>query len=240
MSILICIIILLVILIFIKLYSINPRKIHKGTRQCFDNKMTNSERETLKRLVVITDNILSSKKILWMPTGGSLLSIYRTNKLFLKWDDDYDMTVENSKTKEAVKILKNELPKYNASLHGPKPWGGGSIYRICFNDSEKGIIKSRNKNETWPLIDLFIDVPHRKCNFRPHNITDEEISLSQKYYIEGIVLNLPITGTRSRNEFKLNGHIDTCIEQSFNHKNGRYETCIGVDKMECSKLDLNY
>ena len=211
------------------------------TRMCWSDKMTTSERAILKRLLIVVDGILKNAGVKWMPTGGSLLSIYRINRLFLKWDDDYDMTVENSKTIVAINALKEELPKHNAILLGPTKWGGGDLYRIGFKDSEPGVTRTPHKKDhTWPLMDLFINVPFRKSNFFPYNITTEEVNSLETRVVDGVEITVPTVGNRTEKAFKEDGHIDLCIEQEFNHKHGRKESCIGEKEKKCSEIYMYY
>jgi len=211
------------------------------TRACWSNKMTDFERGKLRELVTQTDKVLKRNNIKWMPTGGSMLSIHRTNKLFLKWDDDYDMTIDGSKVNEAVVALRAGLSEINAVLQLTGDWAGGTLYRICFNDSELGVTRTRNKADlTWPLIDLFTNVPYRKSNFFPYNITPEEIESMEITRVEGIDMTIPTKGNRTYSAFKKNGHIDKCIEQTFSHKRGRDEKCVGEPEKSCKGIDLNY
>jgi hypothetical protein len=199
------------------------------TRQCFSDKMTEPERQTLHDLLIIVDGILKKNDIDWIPTGGSLLSIYRNKKLFLKWDDDYDMTV--NKPSEALSVLQDSLKDHNCTISFYNKWINGDLYKIYFNDS-----KIKHKTFNWPFIDLFLDVPYNESNFHPHNILAEEYPLIMEN-IDGIIINTPSSGSRSYESYLNNGHITTCKEQNYSHKYSMGSSCYGPKTLQCHQLN---
>ena len=235
-------VIILVILLILSVILSTYDFIYK--RPCFANKMLNEERSLLINLLRITSSILNTNDIDWMPTGGSLLSIYRTNRLILKWDDDYDITISYKHSDKVVDILKQELPSHGCSIVFHRKWGGGHLYKIFFHDEHSKYIKTHRRlfhnTFKWPFIDLFIDCDFHKSNFSPYNIRPEEYPL-QDFVVDGIQMKIPTNGNRTYEAFNKNGHIILCKEQSFSHKLEKICPCKGDSRdVLCEKLDLSY
>jgi len=203
--------------------------------------MTISERHTLKDLLSTVNTILTNNNIDWIPTGGSLLAVYRHEKLFIKWDDDYDITVANDKANIAVNVLKEELPKHECSIIFYKKWNGGLLYRIFFNEDNvkhSQNIKNKGWGGNWPFIDLFINVPKKQSWSHPNNITKDEYPLIQ-LTIEGMIVKVPSSGIRSRESFKNSNLFSDCKEQSFSHKENKIEFCVGPRELHCDIINTN-
>ena len=238
-SIIYFVLVLLLLIIIFKIYKINLIKkdnINHTKRKCFTNKMSNKQRRVYINLLKLTTHILNKNNIDWIPQGGNLLAIYREKKLFIKWDDDFDIAINKYQIKKALSILKEKLPMYDANLVFHRKHNEGVIYKISFTKKSKKYIKSFNIY-TWPYIDIFVNV-------KPDNNPTSEEDLNYDEYpllkmkIDGINVNIPSKGKRSYNSYKKFGFLDTCVEQDWVHSLEKSIPCIGKKKILCKELNL--
>ena len=213
-------------------------------RNCFTPKMTQSEQKCLYTLVKLIYNIFKKNNIHWIPTGGSLLAIHRHNKLTIPWDDDYDITIRNKDKDKAIKLLKTELPKYNANITFRKIWKGGDLYKIYWtfnNNIFKNTIRSFNiptKKYTWPFIDLFINVKNDFRSLGAFPLSKYDYPLKE-VNIEGMLIKIPTNGIRKFSTFFNRGFITTFKEQLWSHKYEKKLDCIGKKETNISNISNN-
>lgn len=206
------------------------------SRKCFSPKITEAEKECLYSLIKIVSKIFKKNNIYWIPTGGSLLAIYRHNKLSIPWDDDYDITIRNRDKVKAIKILKTELPKFQANISFRHTWKGGLLFKIYWENNKKkylNVIKQfedKNKEYSWPFIDLFVDVKNDFRELGAFPLSKYDFPLKEKN-IEGIKINIPTKGIRNYKSFLKKGHIHTLIEQYWSHKYEKHIPCVGPKKI---------
>lgn len=204
-------------------------------RQCFTSKITLRERDCLYSLIKLVSKLFKKHNIIWIPTGGSLLAIYRHNKLTIPWDDDYDITIRNKDKLRAIKILKKNLPKYKANITFRHQWNGGLLYKIYWDNNTKfrDVVQSfddKNKKYSWPFIDLFINVKNDFRSLGAFPLSKYDYPLKKKK-IEGIEINIPTKGIRNYKSFLKKGHLHILKEQYWSHKYEKHMPCKGPKKI---------
>ena len=209
--------------------------INHTNRKCFSRKMSQNEVERYRELLKITFNILNKHNIDWIPISGNLLSIYRHKTLFIKWDDDYDIVINNKQVNKELEILKYELPKYGVSLSYHRKYKDGQLYKVSFTKESNKFITKYNKY-TWPFIDIFVNLSPDDNPTTAHNLMENEYPLLKKN-IEGIDVNIPSNGPRSYNIFNKEGFIETCKEQDWIHSLEKSIPCNGEKEVKCSTLE---
>lgn len=249
MKILIFIIIIFIFTIFdiiIKNKEFYDNKNKSNNIQCFSKRLTLIEKECYLELLKNINIILNKYNIIWMPSGGNLLALYRHNDLFIPWDDDIDIVIEDKKTKIAIEKLEKELPR-DISIKFYKYIDNGKLYRVFFNNNNnkyKKILKDVYQNNIqmkYPFIDIFIDnklnnkVSKSSECFFPNNILSSEFPLKQKKFYD-IIINYPINGNRSYENFKKFDHIDICYDRGWSHKFSKNIKCKGISKKNCSQI----
>ena len=168
--------------------------------------MNANEKKLYYKLIKLVSKVLENNNIKWIPTSGNLLSIYRYNKLFMPWDDDFDMVVEDKYSDIVINILKKNLPKYIGFTK--RKYNNGLLYKIFFKKSYSKYVfptnflpEEKKQNLTWPFIDLFIN---NKSNYNwdiSNNLNYNENQLKNKI-VNGIKVYIPTIGIRSYNNFK--------------------------------------
>ena len=215
--------------------------------QCFTNRLTLIEKECYIDLLKNIDKILTKNNIIWMPSGGNLLALYRHDNLFIPWDDDIDIVIEEGKTRLAINKLKEELPN-DITITFYKKIDNGELYRVFYNNNNnkyKEILKDINQNNVsmkYPFVDIFIDNKlsnkvsgSSKCFF-PNNILLSEYPLKQKKFYD-IKINYPTKGNRNLENFKKFNHIDICYDRGWSHKYSKNIKCKGISKKKCSLIE---
>ena len=208
--------------------------INHENRKCFSSKMSTEEKNRYKELLKITFTILDKNNIDWIPVSGNLLSVFRNNSLFIKWDDDYDIVIRDIQVKNALQILESELPKYGAHLLFFRNYENGKLYKISFTNKSKKYI-STFKTYTWPFIDIFVDLKPYNNATTSHNLNQNEYPLLKKK-IEGITIPLPSKGPRSYEAFQKEGFFDICKEQDWVHSLEKSMPCTGKKEISCNLL----
>jgi hypothetical protein len=213
---------------------LNRNKQHK----CFDTRLTNVEKSSYIQLIKTMNNILIKHNIDWIPVGGSLLAIYRHKNIFIPWDDDYDIVINNKQIDKALHILKLELPKHHIQLNYHRKWNqGGDLYKISYMPNHpkyKNVIKKYGKY-TWPYIDIFTGSKNINTCLSLHNLNKSEYPL-KTILVNGILLKVPTNGSRNYNTFSKKDLLTTCYEKSYVHKYEKNIKCIGNNTTKCSNL----
>ena len=228
--------ILFILGIIIVIYINQSKKINFHKRKCFTNKITEEEKTLYKELIKITADILNNNNIDWIPIGGNLIAIYRENKLFLKWDDDFDMVINKNQVDDALNILQDELPKHNIDIINNRKWGEneGILYKIFFSKNSNKYVNDFD-TYTWPFIDLFININKQDIDDDTYSLDYDEYPLIKKT-IDGVNINIPSKGPRSYDAFKKDSIIDNCTEQDWVHSLEKNIPCIGDKQVLCKSI----
>ena len=211
--------------------------------RCFHPKMNNYEIKLYYELIKLVTDTLENNNIKWIPVSGNLLSIYRYNKLFNPWDDDFDIVIENKYANKVMKILKKELPNHIG--YSKRKWDSkGYINKIFFKKSysphvyHTNFLPEENRpNLTWPFIDIFINLKKNNNWNSAHNLSYNEFPLKIKN-IDGIKVYLPTNGNRNYNNFKKKKLLENCEDQNYSHKYQLHIKCIGKTKKKCKDIKL--
>ena len=211
--------------------------------RCFDRKMNNHEKNLYFKLIKLVVNVLEKNNIKWIPTSGNLLAIYRYNKLFNQWDDDFDIVIEEKYANKVMDILKKELPNYIG--YSKRKWDSkGFINKIFFKETYSphvyptNFLPEENKpNLTWPFIDIFINTKNNYNWNTTHNLKYSEFPLKVKK-INGIKVYIPTNGIRNYNNFKRKKILENCEHQNYSHKYQLHIKCIGKSKKKCKDIKL--
>lgn len=234
-------VILLLFIVIFMMYNYSENR-----RKCFSAKLTVCEKKCYVFLIKTVAHILEKHNIKWIPVAGNLLGVYRHGELFIPWDDDFDIVVEDRRKHDVLQILEKELPNHNMRIIYHKQWGSGLLYKICF---EKDHIKCKDilhnykfLNFNWPFVDLFLNCSiqdNRNKLDNLYNLQDNEFPLKVTV-IDGIKVYYPTKGNRTYGVFKKHGYFDICKESNvFDYTiDHRYifNTCKGPKTVYCKDI----
>ena len=165
--------------------------------------------------------VLDSNQIPHALTAGTLLALERSNytKLFMPWDDDFDIVVDTSleeliKVLESHPILDNQRPKHNTDY--------GRYLKLAYKDRglQSGVSNSSLTSlgsYDYPAIDVFLKSNWKNRNMGPMHFPTKQVKVG-KYSLS--IPESPHLVLDRRFGKGVKGWRSTCVSLKWNHGAG--------------------
>lgn len=171
--------------------------------------------------------------------AGSLLAIFRHGQLFVPWDDDFDVAVRRSSASRLVAALDASLRQsdghvgdgmYVEYVGNSTVFDDPCMYKLFFSPQHRewGDVvipharhdhaQQREVRFAWPFVDVFVSsVPHQAGDPLGLNLLEADEELAP-VTVEGVRLEVPVTGPRCRGAFEARGLMAEYVAGTWNHK----------------------
>ena len=206
-------------------------------QNAFKNVLSKQEEKDFIKLLKILDKICVENNINYVLVRGTLLGWARYKKR-IPWDDDVDVAIPKKDFKKFASLSK-KFEEYGIGITSiPSPGDTADFNKIFFiNNKPIPHWKKRNKNVTFPFIDIFTYSDNQNVN-KPKLVGGEEhfkgpVKILRSNF-EGIKVDIPSNWKWYLDTLYNNWEVE-CCSSPYNHRKEKWQKSVCHD---CNKLQI--